>query len=143
MSTIEERVKKIIGEQLGVKQEEVTNNASFVEDTGADSLDTVELVMALEEEFDTEIPDEEAEKITTVQAAIDYINGHPGVSEHLGRSFDRLSFIFVPLESFFPPRRTNVSKRRVVVTGLGMLSPVGNTVESTRKLCLPVRVASA
>ena len=73
MSTIEERVKKIIGEQLGVKQEEVTNNASFVEDLGAD---TVELVMALEEEFDTEIPDEEAEKITTVQAAIDYINGH-------------------------------------------------------------------
>ena len=76
MSTIEERVKKIIGEQLGVKQEEVTNNASFVEDLGADSLDTVERVMALEEEFDTEIPDEEAEKITTVQAAIDYINGH-------------------------------------------------------------------
>ncbi len=62
MSTIEERVKKIIGEQLGVKQEEVTNNASFVEDLGADSLDTVELVMALEEEFDTEIPDEEARK---------------------------------------------------------------------------------
>ena len=76
MSTIEERVKKIIGEQLGVKQEEVTNNASPVEDLGADSLGTVELVMALEEEFDTEIPDEEAEKITTVQAAIDYINGH-------------------------------------------------------------------
>lgn len=76
MSTIEERVKKIIGEQLGVKQEEVVNSASFVEDLGADSLDTVELVMALEEEFDTEIPDEEAEKITTVQAAIDYINGH-------------------------------------------------------------------
>ena len=76
MSTIEERVKKIIGEQLGVKQEEVTNNASFVEDLGADSLDTVELVMVPEEEFDTEIPDEEAEKITTVQAAIDYINGH-------------------------------------------------------------------
>jgi len=75
-TTIEERVKKIIGEQLGVKQEEVTNNASFVDDLGADSLDTVELVMALEEEFDTEIPDEEAEKITTVQAAIDYINGH-------------------------------------------------------------------
>ena len=72
MSTIEERVKKIIVEQL--KQEEVLNNASFVEDLGADSLDTVELVMALEEEFDTEIPDEEAEKITTVQAAIDFIN---------------------------------------------------------------------
>lgn len=74
MSTIEERVKKIIIEQLGVKQEEVLNNSSFVEDLGADSLDTVELVMALEEEFDTEIPDEEAEKITTVQAAIDFIN---------------------------------------------------------------------
>ena len=63
MSTIEERVKKIIGEQLGVKQEEVTNNASFVEDLGADSLDTVELVMALEEEFDTEIPAPNAVKI--------------------------------------------------------------------------------
>ncbi|BAC24238.1 acpP [Wigglesworthia glossinidia endosymbiont of Glossina brevipalpis] len=73
MSTIEESVKSIIAEQLGVKKEEVTNNASFVDDLGADSLDTVELVMALEEEFDTEIPDEEAEKITTVQAAIDFI----------------------------------------------------------------------
>lgn len=62
MSTIEERVKKIIGEQLGVKQEEVTNNASFVEDLGADSLDTVELVMALEEEFDTEIPTKKLRK---------------------------------------------------------------------------------
>ncbi|XNM78042.1 acyl carrier protein [Escherichia coli] len=86
MSTIEERVKKLIGEQLGVKQEEVTNNASFVEDLGADSLDTVELVMALEEEFDTEIPDEEAEKITTVQAAIDYINGHRRRNISGGRS---------------------------------------------------------
>ncbi|MDP0959219.1 acyl carrier protein, partial [Klebsiella pneumoniae] len=75
MSTIEERVKKIIVEQLGVKQEEVTNNASFVEDLGADSLDTDELVMALEEEFETEITDEEAEKNTTVQAASDYSNG--------------------------------------------------------------------
>ncbi|MGP1939520.1 MAG: acyl carrier protein [Arsenophonus sp. ET-DL9-MAG3] len=73
---IEKRVKKIIAEQLGVKEDEVSNNASFVEDLGADSLDTVELVMALEEEFDTEIPDEEAEKITTVQAAIDYINNN-------------------------------------------------------------------
>ena len=61
MSTIEERVKKIVAEQLGVKEEEVTNSASFVEDLGADSLDTVELVMALEEEFETEIPDEQAE----------------------------------------------------------------------------------
>ena len=76
MSTIEERVKKIIGEQLGVKQEEVVNSASFVEDLGADSLDTVELVMALEEEFECEIPDEEAEKITTVQQAVDYVTAH-------------------------------------------------------------------
>ncbi|EMB6139261.1 acyl carrier protein [Proteus mirabilis] len=73
MSTIDERVKKIIVEQLGVKEEEVVNSASFVDDLGADSLDTVELVMALEEEFDIDIPDEEAEKITTVQAAIDYV----------------------------------------------------------------------
>ena len=76
MSNIEERVKKIIIEQLGVKEEEVKAEASFVDDLGTDSLDTVELVMALEEEFDTEIPDEEAEKITTVQSAIDYINAN-------------------------------------------------------------------
>ncbi|ART79354.1 MULTISPECIES: acyl carrier protein [Oceanisphaera] len=76
MSNIEERVKKIIIEQLGVKEEEVKSEASFVDDLGADSLDTVELVMALEEEFDTEIPDEEAEKITTVKAAVDYINAN-------------------------------------------------------------------
>jgi len=74
MSTIVERVTKLVCEQLGVKEEEVTPEASFVEDLGADSLDTVELVMALEEEFETEIPDEEAEKITTVQLAINYIN---------------------------------------------------------------------
>ncbi|KJG12330.1 acyl carrier protein [Photobacterium iliopiscarium] len=74
MSNIEERVRKIIVEQLGVDEAEVKNEASFVDDLGADSLDTVELVMALEEEFDTEIPDEEAEKITTVQSAIDYVN---------------------------------------------------------------------
>ena len=74
MSSIEERVKKIVAEQLGVKEEEVKSEASFVFVLGADSLDTVELVMALEEEFETEIPDEEAEKITTVQLAIDYIN---------------------------------------------------------------------
>ncbi|RUO79410.1 acyl carrier protein [Pseudidiomarina taiwanensis] len=76
MSTIEERVKKIIVEQLGVKEEEVKPEASFENDLGADSLDTVELVMALEEEFETEIPDEEAEKIKTVQAAIDYVTNH-------------------------------------------------------------------
>jgi acyl carrier protein len=76
MSTVEQQVKAIVAEQLGVKEEEVTNDASFVDDLGADSLDTVELVMALEEEFETEIPDEDAEKITTVQQAIDYINEH-------------------------------------------------------------------
>ena len=76
MSTIEERVKKIIVEQLGIQESEVKEEASFVDDLGADSLDTVELVMALEEEFDTEIPDEEAEKITTVKAAIDYVNAN-------------------------------------------------------------------
>lgn len=76
MSTIEERVKKIVSEQLGVKEEEVANDALFVDDLGADSLDTVELVMALEEEFETEIPDEQAEKIETVQDAINYIKAH-------------------------------------------------------------------
>ncbi len=75
MSNVEERVKKIVAEQLGVK-EDIANDASFVDDLGADSLDTVELVMALEEEFECEIPDEEAEKITTVQLAIDYINAN-------------------------------------------------------------------
>ncbi|HAD36146.1 MAG TPA: acyl carrier protein [Gammaproteobacteria bacterium] len=74
MSTIEDRVKKIVVEQLGVAEDQVTPDASFVDDLGADSLDTVELVMALEEEFDAEIPDDEAEKITTVKQAIDFIN---------------------------------------------------------------------
>ncbi len=69
-------VKAIVAEQLGVKAEEVKDEAKFIDDLGADSLDTVELVMALEEEFETEIPDEEAEKITTVQLAIDYINNN-------------------------------------------------------------------
>ncbi len=74
MSNVQERVKKIVIEQLGVDEAEVTDEASFVDDLGADSLDTVELVMALEEEFECEIPDEEAEKITTVKQAIDYVN---------------------------------------------------------------------
>jgi len=73
MATVDERVKKIIAEQLGVEEDEVTSEASFVEDLGADSLDTVELVMALEEEFGIEIPDEDAEKILTVCKALDYI----------------------------------------------------------------------
>jgi acyl carrier protein len=76
MSTVEERVKKIVVEQLGVKEEEVSSESSFVDDLGADSLDTVELVMALEEEFETEIPDEDAEKITTVAQATNYITEH-------------------------------------------------------------------
>ena len=74
MSNIEERVKKITVEQLGVSEAEVKIDSSFVDDLGADSLDTVELVMALEEEFDTEIPDEDAEKIKTVQDVYDYID---------------------------------------------------------------------
>ncbi len=74
MSSVEERVKKIVVEQLGVNENEVSTGSSFVDDLGADSLDTVELVMALEEEFGTEIPDEQAEKITTVQHAVEYIN---------------------------------------------------------------------
>ena len=76
MSSIEERVAKMVAEQLGVKEADVKTSSSFVEDLGADSLDTVELIMALEEEFDTEIPDEDAEKIATVQNAIDYINSN-------------------------------------------------------------------
>ena len=76
MSDVAERVKKIVVEQLGVNEDQVTEDASFVDDLGADSLDTVELVMALEEEFECEIPDEEAEKITTVREAIEYVNNH-------------------------------------------------------------------
>ena len=73
MSSIEERVKKIIVEQLGVTDDQVTPDASFVDDLGADSLDTVELVMALEEEFDVEIPDDQAENITTVKEAVGFV----------------------------------------------------------------------
>jgi acyl carrier protein len=76
MSTVADRVRKIVVEQLGVKEEELRNDASFVDDLGADSLDTVELVMALEEEFETEIPDEKSEKIATIQDAIDYIEAN-------------------------------------------------------------------
>ena len=76
MSDIEARVRKIVADQLGVAEADIKNESSFVDDLGADSLDTVELVMALEEEFGTEIPDDEAEKITTVQLAIDYVTAH-------------------------------------------------------------------
>ena len=76
MSDIEARVRKIVADQLGVAEADIKNESSFVDDLGADSLDTVELVMALEEAFGTEIPDEEAEKITNVQQAIDYVTNH-------------------------------------------------------------------
>jgi acyl carrier protein len=76
MENIEARVKKIVAEQLGVNEADIRIESSFIDDLGADSLDTVELVMALEDEFETEIPDEEAEKITTVQQAIDYVKNH-------------------------------------------------------------------
>ena len=78
MDNIEQRVKKIVAEQLGANEADVKNESSFVNDLGADSLDTVELVMALEEEFETEIPDESAEKITTVQQAIDFVKTAKG-----------------------------------------------------------------
>ena len=74
--SVEERIQKIVCEQLGVSQEEAKIEASFVDDLGADSLDTVELVMAFEEEFEIEIPDEEAEEIATIKNAIDYINNN-------------------------------------------------------------------
>ena len=74
--SVEEKVREIIVDQLGVDEKQVIANAAFIDDLGADSLDTVELVMALEEEFDVEIPDEEAEKISKVQDAIDYINNN-------------------------------------------------------------------
>ena len=76
MSSIEDRVKKIVVEQLGVSEDQVTPDASFVDDLGADSLDTVELVMALEEEFDAEIPDDQAERITTVKQAVQFIQAN-------------------------------------------------------------------
>jgi acyl carrier protein len=76
MENIEQRVRKIVAEQLGVNEADIKNEASFTSDLGADSLDTVELVMALEDEFECEIPDEDAEKITTVQQAIDYVTAN-------------------------------------------------------------------
>ena len=77
MENIEQRVRKSVAEQLGVNEGDIKSESSFVDDLGADSLDSVELVMALEEEFECEIPDEDAEKITTVQQAIDYVTANP------------------------------------------------------------------
>jgi acyl carrier protein len=76
MENIEELVRKVVAEQLGVKEADIKNESSFFDDLGADSLDTVELVMALEEKFECEIPDEDAEKLTTVQQAVDYVKAH-------------------------------------------------------------------
>ena len=76
--SVNERVKSLVAEQLGISIDEINNESSFIDDLGADSLDTVELVMALEEEFDVEISDEQAENISTVQSAIDYINNNSG-----------------------------------------------------------------
>ncbi len=104
MSSIEEQVKSIVAEQLGVKEDEVTNDASFVDDLGADSLDTVELVMALEEEFETEIPDEEAEKITTVQQAIDFVTARQSDS-YEPRARRQLPRLFSPVPTGSPAIR--------------------------------------
>src|SRR6202140_3175792 len=103
MAAVDDKVKQIIVEQLGVDEGEVTSNASFVDDLGADSLDTVELVMAFEEAFEIEIPDEDAEKIRTVQDAVDYIGKHAKAGKKLGR--------------------------RVFVTGIGLICAVGNKTE--------------
>src|SRR5580692_7442779 len=110
MAAVDEKVKQIIVEQLGVDEGEVTPSASFVDDLGADSLDTVELVMAFEEAFDIEIPDEDAEKIRTVQDAVDYIGKHAKAGKELNR--------------------------RVVVTGLGLICGVGNSTDVVWKALL-------
>src|SRR3982751_4671156 len=109
---VADKVKSIIVEQLGVDEEEVTPDASFVDDLGADSLDTVELVMAFEEEFGIEIPDEDAEKITRVKEAVEYIESHEKARK--GRSQSRR-------EGGGAPRADTMSTgRRVVITGIGL-----------------------
>src|SRR6266571_5101781 len=124
MASVEERVKQIIVEQLGVDEAEVTPTASFVDDLGADSLDQVELVMAFEEAFGIEVPDEDAEKMTTVKDAVDYIDKHakakqppPGCrASHSHGSRVKLT-------------------RRVVVTGVGLVCALGiGTEESWKNL---------
>src|SRR5512146_2335261 len=138
MENVEQRVKKIVAEQLGVNEAEIKNESSFVDDLGADSLDTVELVMALEEEFETEIPDDDAEKITTVQQAIDYVSTHlkkeppprgraPGARTEGARP-QRLARATRPSQ-FLQRIASTMSRRRVVVTGLGIVSPVGIGVD--------------
>ena len=135
MENVEQRVKKIVAEQLGVNEAEIKNESSFVDDLGADSLDTVELVMALEEEFETEIPDEEAEKITTVQQAIDYIEQSEVRRALAPASCDACRRRRCRVDAGSPMRPRPAGSphlrpgrhepRRVVVTGLGIVSPVG------------------
>ena len=119
MENIEQRVKKIVAEQLGVNEADIKNESSFVDDLGADSLDTVELVMALEEEFETEIPDEEAEKITTVQQADRLRRRAPAraVSRLRARGRRARAAASAAFQAIV------MSRRRVVVTGLGIVSP--------------------
>ena len=99
MSTFD-KVKEIVIDKLGVEEDKIVSGASFVDDLGADSLDTVELIMQLEEEFGIEIPDEDAETITTIQVAVDYIEAN---------------------------QQNHMTKRRVLITGLGVLAPNGNS----------------
>ncbi len=115
MENIEQRVSKIVAEQLGVNESDIKNESSFVDDLGADSLDTVELVMALEEEFECEIPDEDAEKITTVQQAIDYVN--VTIKKLIQPAAFTSRFLVVSEQSAVA--RAKLSRRRVVVTGSG------------------------
>ena len=117
MSDIAERVKKIVVEHLGVDAAKVTDNASFIDDLGADSLDTVELVMAFEEEFSVEIPDDAAEKIATVKDAIDFIKQPKKARRPRVTGYSSVA-------SLDPAEHLN-SMRRVVVTGMGMVSPLG------------------
>ena len=122
MASVEERVKQIIVEQLGVDEGEVTPTASFVDDLGADSLDTVELVMAFEEAFGIEIPDEDAEKIATVKDAIEYIEKHAKAE-------------VAPAGSSYPEQEKFPLNRRVVVTGVGLVCGCGiGTEEVWRNL---------
>ena len=116
MANAEEKIKEIIAEQLGVNKEEVKPESSFVDDLGADSLDTVEIVMALEEEFGIEIPDEDAEKMSTVKEAVGYIE------DKVKQKESQSSF-------------TTMDERRVVVTGLGIVSPVGTNSKTWLLVC--------